>query len=1183
MYLSRLEIIGFKSFAQKVNLTFDSGMTGIVGPNGCGKTNIVDAIRWVLGEQKSSTLRTDKMEDVIFNGTRYRKPLSMAEVSLTIENTKGILPTEFAEVTVTRRVYRSGESEYLFNGTPCRLKDIVDLFMDTGMGADAYSVIELKMVETILSDKAEERRRLFEEAAGVTKYKFRRKAAYRKLETVQQDLVRVNDIVKEVQKTVSTLEKQARKAEQYNELSQALRTLEIDLLEREFAAVNLRLAPLEEKLNSALSSKHAIDEMLTKEESQVEELRAELKSTEEKMAERRQALAALNEKLHAIEQKILVEKERRSSLEKNIGRYESEKHTHEERKRKLETTVAELRQKGEAARAALQALDGEYAEKKSRLSAVESGWNAKKSSLKELNDRFVETVEAVTKKKSELEQLHGRVENARGRIDRIREENSFYEAEVAESNAALEALIPKHKEARRSFAEVQLKHFERETRKDQLKREVEELRTTEFELRGLYEKKSSRLGFLKSLIETHDGIPEGTKYLMSDGEYGSFVQTTVGDAISTDSKYRAAIESALGEATNYIVVNNLDEAYQGVQLLKRNQKGKATFICLNRIPAVNNEHFTITDGGAIGWALDVVEFDGKYQSLFKFLLDRTLLVSDAEAARYFVSNGASLKCVTLDGEVITSSGVMKGGSRHQEDAQTIGKKNQIAELEAQIKSLGEELAGVQRLLGEKSSDLTLLTSKAYEDDVKKLEYEVAGIETRMAQLEFEKKRAQEAINRNWVEIEKGEAELATLKADLDSCIRDVEELEQRRHDLESMLQTSSRALEESEAQWNAESQVVNECWSRLVRLREQEREIARELQYAEAGIGEAVEGVRSREQDIIASKGEIERLSADILENENALLQLRRELAALSEERKAIEVEYNAKREQLHSVEISIRDERRHHDDSLGAMHELEMKLSEYRIKVDNLKQRAKEEFDHDLELKTYPEGEEFSFGDAREQVRQLKSKIRALGPVNFAAFDEYKTEKQRFDFLTTQRNDLIEAEKTLLDTIEEINTTAQRKFLDTFEKIRTNFVATFSSLFDEGDECDLRLEEDVDPLEGKIEIIAKPRGKRPQSIDLLSAGEKTLTAIALLFAIYLVKPSPFCILDEVDAPLDDSNIDRFTRILNKFANNTQFIVVTHNKRTMEAANALYGVTMEEEGVSKLVSVRLTTEPLLKN
>jgi chromosome segregation protein len=303
----------------------------------------------------------------------------------------------------------------------------------------------------------------------------------------------------------------------------------------------------------------------------------------------------------------------------------------------------------------------------------------------------------------------------------------------------------------------------------------------------------------------------------------------------------------------------------------------------------------------------------------------------------------------------------------------------------------------------------------------------------------------------------------------------------------------------------------------------------------------------------------------------------------LSERRTSIEAEYNAKREQLHSVEISIRDERRQHDDSLGAMHDLEMKISEYRIKVDNLKQRAKEEFDHDLELKTYPEDEDFSFGEARENVRQLKSRIRALGPVNFEAFDEYRTEKQRLDFLTTQRTDLLEAEKTLLDTIEEINTTAQRKFLETFEKIRSNFVVTFSSLFDEGDECDLRLEENVDPLEGRIEIIAKPRGKRPQSIDLLSAGEKTLTAIALLFAIYLVKPSPFCILDEVDAPLDDSNIDRFTRILNKFSNNTQFIVVTHNKRTMEAANALYGVTMEEEGVSKLVSVRLTTETLTKN
>lgn len=1183
MYLSKLELIGFKSFAQKVNLSFDSGITAIVGPNGCGKTNIVDAIRWVLGEQKSSTLRSDKMEDVIFNGTRIRKPLGMAEVSLTIENTKGILPTEFAEVMVTRRVYRSGESEYLFNGAPCRLKDIVDLFMDTGMGADAYSVIELKMVETILSDKAEERRRLFEEAAGVTKYKYRRKAAYRKLESVQQDLVRVNDIVKEVQKTVSTLEKQARKAEQYNELSQTLKSLEIDLLEREYAAVFSRLNPLEDRLNSALSSKYAIDEMLSKEEGHLDELRADLKSSEEKIAENSRALTNASERIHTVEQKILLAKERTQSLEKNITRYENEKLAQLERKEKLEALLVDLHQKAEAARLQLQTLEGEYAEKKSNLSLVESEWNTRKSSLKGLNDLFVETVDTLTRKKTDAEHLRAHVENARGRIERAREENAFYQAEVEMANNELAAIGPQHKETRRSFAEGQLKLYEMETQKEQLKREVEELRNKEFDLRGEYEKKSHRLGFLKSLVETYDGVPEGTKYLISAGESRGFVQTTVGEAITTEARYRAAIESALGETANYIVVNNLDEAYRGVELLKQSQKGKATFICLNRIPAVNKEVHDVPGNGVLGWASDLVECEAKYQLLFRFLLDSTLLVNGVEAALSMVSNGANLKCVTLEGEVITSTGVMKGGSRQKEDGQNISKRSQIAELEVEIKTLGEELAGIQRLLGEKSADLTLLTSKAYEDGVKKLEHEVAGIETKMAQLEFEKKRATEALERNRLEIEKREAEVAAVASELDSHLQECEGLEKLKSDVEGKLQGASRGLEESEVEKDTKSQVLNDCWTRLVKAREDEREIAREFQYAETGVSEAFEAIRQRDLDIQASREEIARLSTEIQENGSVLERLRKEQVTLTEQRTVLESEHAAKREQLHSTEISIRDERRQHDDSLGRMHELEMKLSEYRIKVENLKQRAKEEFDYELPLKSYPEDEEFSFGDAREEVRQFKSKIRALGPVNFAAFDEYKTEKQRFDFLTTQRNDLLEAEKTLLDTIEEINTTAQRKFLDTFEKIRQNFIATFSSLFDEGDECDLRLEEGVDPLEGRIEIIAKPRGKRPQSIDLLSAGEKTLTAIALLFAIYLVKPSPFCILDEVDAPLDDSNIDRFTRILNKFSDNTQFIVVTHNKRTMESANALYGVTMEEEGVSKLVSVRLTVEAAMKN
>ncbi len=1182
MYLSKLELIGFKSFAQKVNLTFDSGITAIVGPNGCGKTNIVDGIRWVLGEQRSSTLRSDKMEDVIFNGTRYRKPLSMAEVSLTVENTRGILPTEYAEVTITRRVYRSGESEYLFNGTPCRLKDIVDLFMDTGMGADAYSVIELKMVETILSEKAEERRRLFEEAAGVTKYKHRRKAAYRKLETVQQDLVRVNDIVKEVQKTVSTLERQARKAEQYNQISERLRTLEIDLLEREYAATVSRLGPLEDQLQAAISSRDRIDEMLLKEENHLDELRAELKRAEEKLAAIRLAIASSDDRIHAVHQKILVANERRSSLEKNIVRYQEEGQDYSARRSKLQGSLAQLVARVETVRREIVDLEAEYDEKKSDLMVIESEWAEHKRSLKALNDEYLFTIHALSEKKSQVEQLHGRVENARGRIERIREENAFYEAEIERTTRELVQLGSEHKDARRNFAEVQMKYYEIETAKQELQREVETLRNKEFELRAEHQRRSARLDFLKNLVETLDGLPEGAKFLINSGETKTFVQTTVGDAIHTETKYRPAVESALGETVNYIIVSNLEEAYHGVELLKRSQKGTATFICLNRIPELPVRDSQAPRDGAIGWALDLVQFDSKYQSLFRFLLDQTLIVSDAQMARTLISNGSNLKCVTLEGEIVTSTGVMRGGSRVSENGHRIGKRQQVAELETEMMKLGEELASIQRLLGEKSAQLTLITSQAHSDDMKRLEHEVAGVEMRMAQFEFEKKRATEVLERNRQEIDKVEGELAALQSTLESLTRDADALASSKGALEERIQVASRELEEWEAKKNVQTQIVNDCWSRLVQRREEEREVVRELQYTEVAIQEAGEGIQRRETDAQSSKEELQRLETEVEENEDLLTQLREEKERLREQAAFIEKEYAGKREQVQSVETSIRDERRLHDDSLGATHELQMKISEYRIKLENLKQRAKEEFDHELGLKSYVE-EGFSFDQAREEVQDLKNKIRALGPVNFAAFDEYKAEKQRLDFLTTQRADLLEAEKVLLATIEEINTTAQRKFLDTFGKIRQNFITTFSSLFNEGDECDLRLEEGADPLEGRIEIIAKPRGKRPTSIDLLSAGEKTLTAIALLFAIYLVKPSPFCILDEVDAPLDDSNIDRFTRILSKFSDNTQFIVVTHNKRTMEAANALYGVTMEEEGVSKLVSVRLTSEQVSQN
>lgn len=1183
MYLSKLEVVGFKSFANKVNLKFDAGITAIVGPNGCGKTNVVDAIRWALGEQRPSTLRSDKMEDVIFNGTKNRKPIGMADVSLTIENTKGILPTEYSEVTITRRVYRSGESEYYLNKTLCRLKDIKDLFMDTGMGSDAYSVIELKMVETILSDRTDERRRLFEEAAGVTKYKHRRKEAYRRLETVQLDLVRVNDVVKEVQKAVNSLERQAQKAEKYNEISKQLRSLEVDLLEREYAALIGKIEPLKQELAGARTEKQRIDSELSSKETLLDLLRKELDELERKLTDAQSDVAGQQQQINSVQQLRISSSERKKSLVASIDRYEKEKIELHRQEEELQVRSKELHASIELTHEKVDVAEREYAKKKEDLDAVTIELEGKKAEVKKLQDLIMGLLNEISLKRQQHERTKARIENIHGRIDFSNEENGIYKNEVETNTELVNQLSAEDRELRRRFAEAEVRVHQMEFSKESLEKEIESLRNQEFELRGVLDRRRARLEFLQGLVESYDGFSEGARFLITNDEWKANVQTTVADAISTGAQYRVAVESALGEMASFIVVKNIEEAYRGIDVLKRNQKGKATFICLDRIPVLKSQLPPASGEGVIGWARDVVQCDPVFQGLSDYLLDNTLLVSDVQTGSRAVSSTPLLKCVTLDGEVVTGQGVLKGGSIRSDDGGMIGKKSQIAELEAETGTLEGSLAKLRGDIAQKEHLLTTFELKTLTESAKKIEQQMTGVEMRIAQIEFEKKRINENMDRNSSENVKLEGEAEELQKELDILLPEIDRLEKEKSTGEQNSGAAISEMETMEALWTECSDVTNRAHVALLTLQNEEKNIARELEYTRETVSNIASTLAQRDKDIEEAKVEIERLTAELHETETELHHLTAGLQTMVERRKSVDEEYSSKRNQMHEIELKIKDERRLHDDSLGVTHELEIRLSELTLKSENLITRAREEYGFLLELKEYADAKEFDIEKVRGDARALKEKIASLGPVNFAAFDEFKSEKERLDFITAQRTDLIEAEQTLLSTIDEINMTAQRTFGETFNKIRDNFIATFKSLFDEGDECDLRLEEGVDPLEARIEIIAKPRGKRPTSIDLLSGGEKTLTAIALLFAIYLVKPSPFCILDEVDAPLDDSNIDRFSRILRKFSDNTQFIVVTHNKRTMEAANAMYGVTMEEEGVSKLVSVRFNENTVAQN
>jgi chromosome segregation protein len=1078
-------------------------------------------------------------------------------------------------VTITRRVFRSGESEYYLNKTLCRLKDIRDLFMDTGMGSDAYSVIELKMVESILSDNSDERRRLFEESAGVTKYKYRRKEAFRRLDVVRQDLTRVNDIIRGVEKAVNSLERQAQKAEKYNEVVKQLQTLELDLLVRDFSSVVLKIEPLTQQLSVAVNEKNRLEVEVRQEETLLDVLRQESEELERQLTATQEDLSTRQTAIHELEQNCATSEERRRSLLENIERYNREKIELSQQRVELEKKQAELMLLLEQLQAKIYTAEEAYHLKKTQLDEFEKQLNAKQAELKTNQEQVIALMHELAELRNRENQVKARMENIRGRVSYTAEENTEYRRDIEKNSGLIAALSAENKQLRLAFAEAEVRTHKMEDYKQKLQDEIEQLRRQDHEIMGDVERKQARIDFLKGLVESFDGYSEGAKYLITSNEWSTKIQTTVGEAVQTEPQYRIAIETALGEAAGFVVVDNVQEAYVAIDFLKKNNKGKATFICLDRLPSISNHRLPIQSAGVVGWASSLVKFDNHHERLFNFLFDETLLVSDVPAALKIVNDYPNVRCITLEGEIVTGKGVVRGGSVRQDEGGHISKKSQLEEFTADVRKLRDRHEHVTHDLQKKIEDLEHVNMKKLAEEARGIEQQKTTLEIRIAQIEFEKKRAQDNIERNDTEAEKLGQEIDFLDKEIQSLTPFVSALERRQAEAEQQVGAAMSEVETMDVLWNEYSGVAHEANLMVLALKSEERSILHEKEYTAGTVQTVSSTFDQRNEEIFKAKEDIGTIDADLQAIDVTLREARQEYEGVLERKKTVDQDFSARRNQIHEIELKLKDERLKQEGSLKSAHDLEIKIQELTMKSENLKVRAKEDFDIDIQPQEFPDADQYDFSAAREEARTLKEKVHALGAVNFAAFDEYKSEKERLDFIAAQRDDLEQSEKTVLETINEINTTAQKQFLQTFELIRENFITTFKSLFDEGDECDLRLDgEELDPLEARIEIIAKPRGKRPTSIDLLSGGEKTLTAIALLFAIYLVKPSPFCILDEVDAPLDDSNIDRFVRILRKFSDNTQFVVVTHNKRSMEATNAMYGVTMEEEGISKLVSVR---------
>lgn len=1175
MYLSKLEMVGFKSFGLKTDLDFTDGVTAIVGPNGCGKTNVVDAIRWVLGEQKTSMLRADSMDQVIFNGSRTRKPLGMAEVSLTIENNKSILPTEYSQVVITRRLFRNGESQYLLNKTQCRLRDIIDLFMDTGMGSDAYSVIELKMIETILSDKADERRHLFEEAAGVTKYKARRKEAQRKLDAAQRDIARVQDIVREVQKTVNSLARQAEKARVHQERSTKLRQLDRLLFAFEYAEEYAMLMHLTSVVAGIRERREQAERDLSGLESQVLEAEANMQQAD---ADLRAAMSFENDvrtALAELQQTISVLAERKNSAQRAMERIDRE---HDESQNQQSSTSEELKSVRERLSQAqqehalvMQHVDDHKTNVQESQRLVDAARNEMSSHRDALiaarqllndntnrADRFRVQIEAAGRRRRDIDQQMTQAH------DRMRQ----VEEQIAREGADLPNIEQQLQDAEQRLHAAEKRQNELHEARDMHQGQLEDFRS------ALAHSKAS-LEFLTGLVDTTDS----SKFLLNTQEWQpSGERVTLAEVINTQEEFRVAIEAALGEAGRYFVVASRAEAQQGIAALSRNNVGKATFLCRDAIPELLAPSQQISLQGVVGWASEVVKTDEGLRNALRSVLGGTVIVDSIDAAWACMGLPGVTAAVTTSGEIVHILGAVRGGSVSKTEGVRVGRKERIEQLHDSVLKLEASISRSEQQLRDVRQELSTIDLRRLGDEVRKValirndrQQRIDALRGRIEDILAQQQTFHDELQRVAEEVQTHGSELAVVETAISesSSVVSAREID---------VSNSEAQLRSAEQQSSDRVTALRAVEIQLVRLQGEMQTLASdESRLANQSL--TIDQRREqRSQERAELVQQIESLESERIAQEQQATTVVARLAEARSGREGLELRVKEHSAAMQTSSENVRKARKVLDGIISEQYDADVNLNEVRLRIESMVRRATEELDMvPDENPTAPESETGP-DQLRLDVQDLRRTLTSMGNVNFLALEEHQREDERLQFLTQQLADLTNSERTLNETIAEINRSAREKFTATFTAIRANFTVLFKMLFSEDDEADLQMieSEDGDPLECTIDITAKPRGKRPHSIEMLSGGEKTLTAIALLFAIYLVKPSPFCILDEVDAPLDDANIDRYLKIIRKFSENTQFLMITHNKKTMEAADTLYGVTMEEPAVSKVVSVQLS-------
>lgn len=1164
--LKSLEIKGFKSFADKTVVSFDEGITGIIGPNGCGKSNIIDSIRWVIGEQKISALRSENLEALVFNGSKTRSASGLAEVSLTFENTKNLLPTEFNTVTVTRRFYKNGESEYRLNDVTCRLKDIHNLFLDTGVSTDSYAIIELGMVDDIIKDKENSRRRMLEQAAGITIYKTRKKEAKSKLDATEQDLARIEDLLFEINNQLKTLESQARKAEKFYEIKKEYKEVAVELAKAALEGFNISYKELTEQQDTEADKRMQLEAEIATDEAAIEEQKVAfitqeraLQSMQHEFNELQQKLRSKENEKNLASQKLQYLREKETNLKDFLEKAEGQLKTIGDSIEYSQIQVGEeesnlitLQERVETAQLEVEEKRRSFDEKRSGVDAVRGRYQQYQRSQFDAEKKVAIADTSIQNLQRMQLQLAEERENRNQQLQQLQQESNEKEEALESKRTDLVQLQEHHEKTKEQIFETQS--------------QLEVLRGELAEENRKLDAKRNEYNLLKSLIDSMEGYPESIKFLHKNSEW-NHAAPILSDIIYVKEDYRAAVENVLEPYLNYYVVNNLEEGMQAVHLLDAHKKGKANFFMLDKFANLRLD--THQPANTIR-AMDVIEVDEQYRKLAEYLLGNVYIAENEDALKN--SNGAVV--LEKTGKYVKGQYTLTGGSVGLFEGKKIGRAKNLEKLAEDIQDQESVVNLLKSDIQFKHNEVIAFSDQLKENVIKQTEQEINQLTNQVF-------AAKNKIENLLAAQQNGEQRLADIEGRLQDEQDEIAETRETLIALNEQLAATSEELKNIELDYQAAEQAYhfasgqfNETNLQLTRQQSKITTLKQELLFKENQLNDLHEQIRT-------NTAQLAEAAADIVEGNAALVEVEGLLVSLMRNKEEEELKLNEAdqayynfRNALQEKESELRLKVKSKEMIDHLVNEIKDKLNELKLQLAGMKERLSVEFKIELDdILDQARTSDTPLEELQAASDRMRKRLDNMGEVNPTAIEAYTEMKKRYEFILEQKNDLVTAKESLLQTILEVEATANQQFLDTFNKVRENFQKVFKALFTEEDTADMVLMNPENLAETGIEIVAKPKGKRPSSITQLSGGEKTLTATALLFSIYLIKPAPFCILDEVDAPLDDANVGKFTQMIQKFSDNSQFIIVTHNKQTMSAVDVIYGVTMQEPGVSKLVPV----------